>query len=93
MTSPGRPRSEETPTVIDANPPETLVRDYAHQVYSRLEQLAAMAAAGGLDEAITLLTDAIEQPAMVLVIEARRRMVDAECADEAVAEEQRAHQG
>jgi hypothetical protein len=30
MTSPGRPRSEENPTVIDADRPDTLVRDYAH---------------------------------------------------------------
>ncbi len=65
MTSPGRPRSEENPTVIDADRPDTLVRDYAHQVHSRLEQLAAMAAAGGLDDAITLLTDAIEQGAVI----------------------------
>ena len=53
MTIPGRPRSEENPAVIDANRPDTLVRDFADEVHSRLEQLAAMAAAGGLDDAIT----------------------------------------
>ena len=37
----------------------SLVGDYTHQVQSRLDKIAAMAAAGGLDAAITLMTDAI----------------------------------
>ena len=40
--------------------PSDSVRDYAHQVQTRIEQLATMAANGGLDEAITILTDAIQ---------------------------------
>ena len=37
----------------------SLVGDYTHQVQSRLDKIAATAAAGGLDAAITLMTDAI----------------------------------
>ncbi len=37
----------------------SLVGDYTHQVQSRLDKIAAMAAAGGLDAAIALMTDAI----------------------------------
>lgn len=37
----------------------SLVGDYTQQVQSRLDKIAAMAAAGGLDAAITLMTDAI----------------------------------
>jgi uncharacterized phosphosugar-binding protein len=37
-----------------------LVRAYADQVRPRIEQLATMAAGGGLEDAITLLTDAIQ---------------------------------
>lgn len=41
------------------------MRNYADQVLSRVEQLAQLAVAGGLDEAIGLLTDAIEQGAVI----------------------------
>ena len=37
----------------------SLVGDYTEQVQSRLDKIAAMAADGGLDAAITLMTDAI----------------------------------
>ena len=37
-----------------------MVRDYADQVQPRLEQLATMAADGGLDDAVALLTDAVQ---------------------------------
>lgn len=43
----------------------TMVGDYAEQVRVRIDQLATMAAAGGLDEAITVMTDAIEAGAVL----------------------------
>ncbi len=43
----------------------TLIREYAGQVQSRVEQIAALAAAGGLDEAIAVLSNAVEQGAVV----------------------------
>ena len=43
----------------------TLVVDYADQVRSRLDALAEMAAAGGLDDAVDLLTDAVEAGAVI----------------------------
>ena len=43
----------------------TLSREFADQVQSRLEQIAAMAEAGGLDEPIAVLTEAIEQGAVL----------------------------
>ena len=42
-----------------------LVEDFAEQVRSRLDQLAALAAAGGLDEAVNLLTGAVTSGAVV----------------------------
>jgi len=43
----------------------TLTREFADQVQSRVEQIAAMAEAGGLDQAIDVLTAAIEQGAVL----------------------------
>ena len=43
----------------------TLIREFADQVQSRVEQIAAMAEAGGLDQAIDVLTAAIEQGAVL----------------------------
>jgi uncharacterized phosphosugar-binding protein len=43
----------------------TLVADYADEVRSRLDALAEMAAAGGLDDAVDLLTAAIEAGAVI----------------------------
>ena len=42
-----------------------VVSDFANEVSSRLERLAALAAAGGLDEAIGLMTRAIESGAVL----------------------------
>ncbi len=42
-----------------------MVGDFAEQVRVRIEQLATVAAAGGLDEAITVMTDAIEAGAVL----------------------------
>ena len=43
----------------------TFAADFATEVRTRLDKIAALAAAGGLDEAITLLTDAIEAGAVI----------------------------
>jgi len=43
----------------------TLIREFADQVQSRVEQIAAMAEAGGLDQPIDVLTKAIEQGAVL----------------------------
>ena len=43
----------------------TLIREFADQVQSRVEQIAAMAEAGGLDQPIDVLTAAIEQGAVL----------------------------
>ena len=43
----------------------TLARDYADEVLPRVEQIAAMAEAGGLEQAIGLMTDAIEQGGVI----------------------------
>ena len=43
----------------------TQVRGYADQVRSRVDQLAELAAAGGLDAAIDLLTEAVEAGAVI----------------------------
>jgi uncharacterized phosphosugar-binding protein len=42
-----------------------LMHDFSAEVLSRLEQIAAMAEAGGLDEAVGLMTDAIEQGGVI----------------------------
>ena len=44
-----------------------------------------------VDDRRGLFAHAIEQPAMVVAIEARRRVVHGQRADDAIAEEQRAH--
>jgi uncharacterized phosphosugar-binding protein len=46
--------------MTDANHFSSMVGDFAEQVQGRIEQLATLAAGGGLDEAITVMTDAIE---------------------------------
>jgi uncharacterized phosphosugar-binding protein len=43
----------------------TLSREFADQVQSRLEQIAALAEAGGLDQPIAVLTEAIERGAVL----------------------------
>jgi uncharacterized phosphosugar-binding protein len=43
----------------------TLVGDYADQVRSRVDALAEMAAAGGLDDAVDLLTEAVQAGAVI----------------------------
>ncbi|HSU35957.1 MAG TPA: SIS domain-containing protein, partial [Propionibacteriaceae bacterium] len=43
----------------------TLIREFAEQVQLRLAQIAAMAEAGGLDQPIAVLTEAIEQGAVL----------------------------
>jgi uncharacterized phosphosugar-binding protein len=45
--------------------PATLAADFAAEVRTRLDRIAALAADGGLDEAITLLTRAIEAGAVI----------------------------
>ena len=43
----------------------TLIREFADQVQSRVAQITAMAEAGGLDQPIAVLTEAIEQGAVL----------------------------
>jgi len=46
--------------MTDPSPFVQMVHDYADQVQPRIEQLATMAAGGGLDDAIMLLADAVQ---------------------------------
>jgi len=50
-------------TAVDTS--RALAADFATEVRTRLDQIAALAADGGLDEAITLLTEAIQAGAVI----------------------------
>ena len=45
--------------------PATLAADFATEVRTRLDRIAALAEDGGLDDAITLLTEAIQAGAVI----------------------------
>lgn len=55
----------ETTGKTDTQAFSAMVGDYAGQVQPRIDALATLAAAGGLDEAITVMTEAIEAGAVL----------------------------